>query len=230
MIGRLVIGHGNVYAANRTPARAVAALRGMDADSIGINEGNHLLGRLRRMRGYRLACAPGLGRDRETPVLTRSSLPVLGEITQRISRASIPLRWAPDRWLTAALFSHPLGPIAHVNVHLNAVVTGLSPATPRVREYAASTEAIGSLLEWLVREGYIPVVSGDVNMTRTGGSAVPWSAHAVLEASGLEVRSRGVDVIAYPRRLELDKFDTIETDQTGADHPFLVATFKAARP
>ena len=230
MTARLVIGHGNVFAANRTPGRAIAAIREADADSFGINEGNRIAARLRAIPGHRVTVSSAPGRARETPILTRSSLPNLGAISMQISAPADPAKWAPARWLTASLFQHPVGRVAHINVHLNAVVTDVPVSTPRVREYAASTEALVSVVRFLRGEGYTPVVTGDVNMTRTGASSVPWSAHAVLEAIGLTVRSRGVDIVAHEARdLERVGWETIESSETGADHPFLVATFKARR-
>jgi hypothetical protein len=229
--GRLTVAHGNVYAANQTPGRARLALERWGPDSMGLNEANnfrHHLSRLTRHGHYRATVAPAGGRAQETPTLVRDTLRPLGEVAVLVSEA-VPLddKWAPDRWVTAAMFQHPTtGPTAHLTVHLNAVVHGLPETVPRVREYARSVEAIDGLLTWLAREGFDLVVTGDVNHPAAGPQP-SWSVHRVLQAHGLRVWAVGPDLIAWPKRLHLARRRVAPRRRTGSDHPFLCVDLEA---
>lgn len=226
----LVVGHWNVFAGNPTPAEANRAIVAADCDSFGVNEGQRSIALFRALTRYRVVVAPGTGRDRETPILTRSSLRPLGTLTLQISAAvKGDEKWAPARWATVSMFAHPVARVAHINVHLNAQVIGVPTSTPRVREYAASTEALASLVRFLEREGFAVVVSGDVNVLNRDARKHPWTAQAVLEAIGLQTRTRGVDMVAWhDEQLRLADWQVDEPDH-GSNHPLIVATFKARR-
>lgn len=225
----LKIGHWNVFAANPEKGTAARAMVATDCDSFGVNEGNRMVELFRAMTRYRVTVSPGTGRDRETPILTRRALPTFGSMALRLCDPAEPDKWAPARWGTVALFEHPAGRIAHVNVHLNAVVTDVPPSLPRVRQYAASTEALGEMVRFLERLGFVPVVTGDVNMTVAAARSHSWSAHQVLEGRGLQVRTRGVELVAWPDdRLKLTDWDVTEPGN-GSNHPMIVTTFKARR-
>lgn len=223
---QLVIGHGNVYAANKAPGRAVKAIRAAHTDSFGINEGNNILGRLRGVPGYRVTVSNAPGRPRETPILTKDSHYPLGDLTLRVCEAAEPTKWAPERWATATMYEHPLGPVAHINVHLNAVVTDVPRNLPRVQAYVHSAINLKRTVQWLQGQGYIVVVTGDVNMSRDNAKDREWAPQTLLGNAGLTVHTHGVEVIAYTRHLDLRRVDVIPRSQTGSDHPFIVATFR----
>lgn len=220
----LTIGHANVLSSNPTPRRALKAIHSAGADSFGLNEGYRLVPQLKAWRDYRLTVNNNPGRAQETPLLTRGRHPSFGQMCILIADG-VPAvsRLAPPRWATVDLYEHPLGDVAHINVHLHAgVLHGQLEAV--LRDYAQSVKNLGGLIELVRDHDCIPIVSGDVNLT-TASKAQPYSPHALLERLGLEYWTQGLDLIAWPkRRLELKSKRLIPQTQTGSDHPFMVAT------
>lgn len=216
----------NVYVGNRTPRRALRVLTGPRPDTIGINEGYRIIPLLRARRGYRVFYGEG-GREprgyKDTPILTRKTLPSLGTMALRVSERAAPLKLAPDRWVTVSCFEHPVGPVAHVNLHPNAAVQGRDEDVGRVREYAESMATLDRLLGFLSGEGFLPVVTGDVNYRpEPRARRAPHSPYEVFARHRLTFRNKGLDVVAWPRELRLARAEVLTRDRTGSDHPGLL--------
>jgi hypothetical protein len=226
----LVIGHGNVHATNHKTGAMVKVIRSSGAASFGLNEAHrviHPIGR-RLRRTHRVTIAPVHGKPRATPILTRRTLAATTEGAKQISRAASPEKWAPARWMTWSGYDHPIGRVAHINVHLNAQVNADLPAThPRAQEYVRSLAALGHMIDLLARTDHIVIVSGDVNLTDAHEGKVPAArrVRAMLRRHGLTVKGQGVDVIAVPHGYRL-AVDVIPGDRVGSDHPWLIGTVK----
>lgn len=225
----LTIGHLNVH--NR--ARAVRYMLAQNCDSLGLNEANSLLGMLSARRRYRVVVGSG-GRDKrrgasEVPVLTRRELPSLGSIALQVSEQAAPERIAPDRWVTVSAFAHNVGHVAHVNVHPNAVTDNLTESVPRVRETAELWASVDRLLTFLRAEGFLIVLSGDLNSRRSGETPDYEGAYDVIDRHKLNVITEGLDCIAHDRRLRRLRHEIVERRRTGSDHPGLVAELGRVR-
>lgn len=216
----------NVYAGNKTPRRAVRALLKSGPDSAGINEGYRIIPLLKLRRRYRVFHGEGGREPRgflDTPILTRRELPSLGTMALRISERAAPLKLAPDRWVTVSCFDHPVGQVAHVNLHPNAAVMGRQEEVPRVREYAESMDTLDRLLGFLEEEGFLCVVTGDLNFRpEPRARRAPHSPYEVFARHKLTFRNEGLDVIAWPRQLRAARARVLTKDRTGSDHPGLL--------
>lgn len=224
----LVVALLNVYVGNKTPRKAVRALVRTGADSIGINEGMRVLPFLRLRPRYRVIVGEG-GRSvrgfNDTPILTRKSLTSLGsgafQVSEEVPASS---RVAPDRWITVSCFRHRVGNVAHVNLHPNAAVQGRDDEVPRVREYAESMASLDRLLTFLSAEGFLPVVTGDVNYRpEPMGRRWEHSPYEVFAKHKLAHQNEGLDVVAWTRELRLARKVVLHRDRTGSDHPGIVA-------
>lgn len=226
----------NVYAGNRTPARALQALLGPKPDTVGINEGNRIIPLALKRRGYREFHGTGSANDRrgpkDTPILTRKLWPSLGSMALQVSEQAAPVRLAPARWITVSCFRHPVGPVAHINLHPNAAVMDREETVPRVREYRESMESLDRLLGFLSREGFMTVVTGDVNFREQRPARRPsFSPYEVFARHKLHHRNDGLDVIAWPRaELRLVRSTVLARARTGSDHPGLLVWLAPAKP
>lgn len=181
---------------------AAKLIESLGLDSAGVQEGQGLLPALpiRGMRELYDRHSPDRRRGaKDTLVLTDVSLPSLGTMTLRASKAAAPAKWAPERWITVSCYQHGIGPVAHVNIHPNAVVMDRPKSLGRVREYARHTWALNRVIRFYQREGFFVVVTGDMNWRRH--KVAPWSPYRVFRLRGLRVAAHGIDAIAYDRRL-----------------------------
>lgn len=199
--------------------QAAKLIESLDLDSAGIQEGQGLLPALpvRGMRELYDEFSPDQRRGaKDTLILTSRQLPSLGTMTLRASKPAAPAKWAPERWITVSCYQHGIGPVAHVNVHPNAVVMGRARTVGRVREYARHTWAMNRVIRFYQREGFFVVVTGDMNWRRS--KVAPWSPYRVFRLRGLRVAAHGIDAIAYDKRLRPFGKGLRAHDIPGGDH------------
>ncbi len=214
----LTIGHLNVH----KERRAIRHMVGLGLDSLGLDElpqrGPLVLG----SRRYRVA---GGRRVRAaTPILTRRDWPYLGELVVQASEEATPSSLAPARLVTVALFGHPtMGPVAHLNVHPNARTDNLAPTVDRARESEELWTTVARILEWLRRDRYRIVLSGDLNHRRGARTTGPGPAEALRAGRLTWAEWEGLDAIAHSRSLRAVRTEVIPREVTGSDHPGLVA-------
>lgn len=233
MMTRLVIGHGNVYAPNRNVRALVDVIRDSGAASFGLNEANHVLSDARRRLDdtHRVTVATPRGKSRATPILTSRDFPQTAGGALKVSAGVPNDKWAPVRYITWSGYRHPIGKVAHINVHLHAQVNATVPDDhPRVRQYTYALRALDHLIGLLQDSDHLVVVSGDVNLTRAHERRVPRDrqVRAMLAHHDLTVTGRGVDVIAVPTSCRL-RTRVIPGDRVGSDHPFLIGTVTRRR-
>lgn len=201
------------------------------ADSIGFTEAYNAIGLLAARRRYRLTVGSG-GRDerrgaKDTPVLTRKAHVSLGAGAMQVSEEVEPSKFGPDRWLTFSLFEHDdVGSVAHVHMHPNATVRNRRASAPIVREYRESMATLFTFVRFLRNEGYLVVVTGDLNYPNVKRGP-EWTPHHTFARLGLDVWSVGVDYVAHDPRLALVRKQVIRGG-TDSDHPWLLATFRRA--
>lgn len=230
----LKVGTANVYVGNDKPGAACKVLMAENLDSFGLNEAKNFGQQIDKMSDlYRVtrAIPDNTTASRrgalDTPIFAKKSLPNLGDLTLRISE-NVPAstRVAPDRWGTVTMYQHALGMVAHINVHLNAAVQGARPGMARVKEYAESIESLDRLLTWLKTEGFLVVLSGDVNWRKDGPDA-PHSPYRLIEKHGMGCVNDGLDIVAFDGRLKAISKKLIPPSVTGSDtHDFIIVTLE----
>lgn len=100
----------------------------------------------------------------------------------------------------------------------------------RVREYAESMKSLERYVRLFRLEGFLVVVTGDLNYPAELHEHLPVYAPAkVFERLDLAVWAEHLDYVAYDRRLTLTKRGVIDKRQTMSDHPWLLATFTRRR-
>lgn len=225
------VGHVNTH----NTWRAVRVMKRLRCDSIGLNEVNRLTARLLKLRAYRLLAEPGDARDpfkaRSTALLVRKSMPSWGKLLLQASeKVPSSARVAPDRWIPAELLSTPEdGRIAHISIHPNAVVRGRDESVPRVREYVEYMRTLDRLIALVKAEGCEPVVTGDYNVPRREPQSF-LTPYELFAKHDMAVRARGIDGIAYSRRLrQVGDLRVLSRERVGSDHPGLVLTLERRR-
>ena len=222
-----------LHAPNHAPDVAGATIRlatRTGADSIGMSEAYRVTRLLAHVDGYRVTYGKG-ARDRrrgakDVPILTKTTHASLGAGAVQISEAAKPVRLAPDRWLTFSLFASELGPVAHLNLHPNAGVAHAPATSARRREYAESMATLERYVRLFRLEGFLVVVTGDLNYPANLHEDVPaWAPSEVFRRLDLGVWSKHLDYIAFDQRLKLFGSGVMGRHETGSDHPWLLATF-----
>lgn len=233
MTGQVTILHAPNHAPSTSGATIRTALR-TKAHSIGMTEAYRVTRLLAAVEDYRLTVGRG-GRDqrrgaKDVPILTARSLVSYGAGAVQISEAAKPARLAPDRWLTFSLFESPAGPIAHLNLHPNAAIVGRDQAVPRVREYAESMLSLERYARLFRLEGFMPVVTGDLNYPQQLHDELPrYAPREVFQRLDLTVWAQGIDYIAHSPHLKRAGSGVLGSHETGSDHPWLLATFTFRR-
>ena len=184
---------------------------GWGLDSLGVAEAERRHQLVARAKRYRLDYGRGAADKRRgaraNVIATRHNLPALANGAVKISDRVHPVKLAPERWATFSAYRVAGLPIAHVQVHYNAspkALRGDNPDVPVVREYARGVWKTEELLDALAGLGLHVVLTGDVNLPDLPDKLRrPWSPHAMLEGAGFRFETRGVDLIAWSRRLAL---------------------------
>lgn len=223
------VGHLNIWSANKSLGRALQVVKDSRCHSFGLNEAGRVVPDLRTWRDWRLVVGrPGPNEETrrggwDTPIVTRDELLPLGEMSLRISeRVAASARVAPDRWLAGSFFESPVGPVAHLNVHLNAAVKDQPDTRARVVEYSESVESLSRAVAFLRAEGFSVVVSGDVNYAESWRET-DWSPYVLFGSLGFDWRSVGVDVIAWsPDLVAVSPLRIVPKSETGSNHPGLI--------
>lgn len=236
----LRVGLGNCGGHGRTKKYKARLIEQLNVASFGLNEGDGATRHFRDPRFQVHAAARG-GENRmprgylDTAILRKRRWPLLRFRSERISdRVWSSIRNAPDRHATVVCYRHPIGDVAHVNVHLNAApgpLRGWNPQHPVVREYARSVAALDRILTELRSDpdhDWLIIVTGDMNLPVSVRR--PWSVGPVLAKHGLFLRTVHLDYLAFDRRLALTRpLRVLPRRVTGADHPWLVARFRLRR-
>lgn len=226
------VGHVNTH----NTFKGVRVMRRHGCDSFGLNEANRLIARLLKVGTYRATYGDG-ARDtrrgaRANVVMVRNRYPSWGTLTVQASERAAPAKWAPDRWITCVMVNPPrFGPLAHLSIHPNAVVTGRGVDVARVREYDEMMRTLDRVLAFVRTEGFTAIVSGDFNLRRHDAPEQTFTTpYEVFDWHRMDVRTEGIDGIAYGRDLSpIGGLRVLPRRTVGSDHPGLVLTLSRRR-
>lgn len=214
-------------------------LDGLNAVALGLQEAwtadDDLL---RAMRDEYLLFSGGpAGKSgQEVPVLLSKKARYIGDgaylVSDRVSPDNKGI--APDRYLTWVRFEWKGVKYAIINMHPNAAVQNRDTGAPlsrkikRVREFIRSMKELEEEIQSQKADGYVPVVTGDLNYrVRPGVTLWKWSPAAVFKRNGLAFHAEGLDYIAWQAtKLGKIRVNVIPASQTGSDHPWLVADLR----
>lgn len=225
------ISHLNMYAGNKTPGKAVAALLKGSPASAGANEGYRYIDLLEKRRGYRTIYDKGAKDQRrgarDVPILTKNDRPSLGTMTLFGAKASTPVKIAPDRWMTVSMFLDPqCGPIAHGELHPHAGVqnpeTGAFNDTDRATQFKKQMVLLDQMLTYLDKNFHL-IFAGDLNFRDKGDATL--SPYDIFRDHGMKMKVVGIDAIAW-KGVTFTGSDIIPKSATGSDHEGLWADFK----
>jgi hypothetical protein len=154
----------------------------------------------------------------DVPILVHRRNPLERGWAIKACDASTPVKIAPERWLTGAIYDHRFGLIEHIAAHPNAAIDGQPPDLDRVLKYRENMRRLESRIMLAQRNGRTVVVTGDLNYPAGG----PWWApEAVFRRCDLDTWRVGIDWVAWAPHLRLRRRDVL----AGPDHPWLVAGF-----
>lgn len=188
---------------------------------LGLNE-SHRLARAWQTRGtvpggYALVNAgTGSAGRRQNSLLVAPGVRVLATEVVPLSAAVPGDKFGHDRWALVVELDVPgIGRHVHIQTHLNAGVRYLSADASRAREYAASVQNFGRLLD-RYRAARSLSLAGDMNLGQHSDRPFAWAP--LLAQHGLEVRSVGIDVVAT---WGLTTVDIKRIARGPSDHPAL---------
>ncbi len=188
MVATVKIGHGNGH----NNVSIYEYINRSRCDSFGADEVQKLLVPLGNLAWSRVTVA-GKGwveernRAKATAVITKNKNPNIGELTRQMSeRVAAHERNAPDRVLVCSMYEHPVAKqakaegLAHFEFFPDAGPWPKnSDSKSRVtREYKESVETLQETVVWARRDGLIPIITGDFQMTP--GTDVPWNPYEVV--------------------------------------------------
>jgi hypothetical protein len=224
----LTIGHGNGH--NETSLVRLVEFSG--CSSFGCAEADRLLPQLRALEHYETFVGGETRCPGEVPILVRRSHEILGHHAHQISDAIPGLtRVAPDRWATQVRYRHPLAKalgfkgVAHIAWHPDAgpkQLNGHNPDAPIVREYRAAENMIVQDIKHARAQGYLVVVTGDLQMTDHADQ--PWAPSRVYGRLNLATYADRIDWIAFDHAVKIRHVETPPL----FDHPAIVATLEPA--
>lgn len=235
MTGPLTI----LHAACHGPSLSTAAIRfaaSLNADSIGWTEAYRRIPALRRRLRYRTRVGNPRGvanasirGAHDVPIQIRrrwrNRRRLVDWYAFKACDPSTPIKIAPDRWITGAIYDHPVGRVEHIALHPNAAVQGVDREVDRVRKFAAQMRRLESTIVHAQQRGHVVIVTGDLNWGHPQPSDPPFAPWRVFERCDLDVWRVGLDWIAYAPHLRIVERQTFGPAVTGSDHPWLFVRF-----
>lgn len=236
-VGRDVyrIGHGNVYVGNKKPATALAIARQTKATSFGFNEATKIAARCAALKTWRDFGADAGFKDmsdaRDCITIVQNSMQMLHHSYTEVSKDVAPLKLGHDRGITAIAYKKAgLPPIAHINVHPNAINHLPAKATPPlVDEYVKNMASLSRLQVYLRSHGWNIVTTGDFNITQANARDRSYlTPYSIARMQNMNALGIGVDGIIWDKTLRVVKRNTIPKNLTGSDHLWFYVDFKVA--
>lgn len=224
----LRIVHAPLRGPEATKAEMHRALE-LGACSVGWSEAYRHIPYLRRRPAWRIAVGhsdTSLRGPGDVPVMVRRHHKPVDRWAVKACAPAEPLRLAPERWVTGFAYRHPLGTIEHIAHHPNPI--GNPDATLSMRrEYRNSMERLEQTVRVALELGRLPVVTGDLNVPAS--SPLEFAPRHVFERLNLKWWAVGVDWVAWHRSLIPVHRETLDREQNGQDHPWLLIDFEGWR-
>lgn len=216
--------HAPGYAPRVGPA-SVRAAEDNHPDTIGWSEAYKAAGWLNQRPLYRAVVGRSKVNTRkvtstrgdagDNPISVRDDHHISDRRSYRVTHPGpLPVRkWAPERWVTVAVFEWNGEWVTHINVHPSPPFTGLlkwrKVMNAALREVRMAKAA-----------GRLVVLTGDLQ-TRSAG--------AKLIRVGLKVWREGIDYVAYSPRFQRQVDGSRTFKPEGMDHPWMLAALRLVR-
>lgn len=230
----LRLGGGNIYVGNRKPREAIDYALSQRPHSWGWSEMGTDARNARdagKEHGYRTLSAFGFEdmRDANDCIMhIRQGLNIRHFSMTQVCDDAQPEKLAHDRTFSMLAFEAPfLSPdsvVCHIAIHPNWITGVESPTSPIARQYVRSVKGLDAMLDFAGDMGWIRAVTGDFN-SRQGQSKRFPTVYDVLGDHRLQVKTEGIDAIAWDRALRLEDWKIVPKARTGSDHPWLLAEF-----
>lgn len=230
----------NLYVGSKQKRKDAIKLDSLNAVAYGLQEAaysDHIVMNVMRDEYHLFSAAEAGKSGREVPILLRKKgVNYLGDgaylVSRRVKANNTGI--APDRYLTWVRYEYKNKKYCLINMHPNAVVqnrnTGRfrSKKIKRVREYIASMKELQEEIRQQRRDGYTPIVTGDLNFRDIkAAKLVRWGPVAVLKRCGMAYQAVGLDYVAWDKkRLAKKSSRVISASKTGSDHPWIVVNLK----
>lgn len=229
------IGHGNVYVGNKKPAAAVTIARQTLSTSFGFNEATRIAPRLAALKMWRdFGADPGfsdMSDALDCITIVQNRMRMYMHSYQEVTKDVEPSKLGHQRGITTVGYAKKgLPKIAHINIHPNPI-NFLDPNNKGllVLEYIKNMEALVQTLNLVRRTGYLPVVTGDFNITQAKARKLPYSnPYHIATSFNLNAVGYGVDGILWDKSLRVVRKQTIPETATGSDHLWFFFDFKVA--
>lgn len=224
----LTILHAACHGPSLVPARIRQACQRYDADSIEWTEAYKRNPYLRTRLRFRMIVGKSKTDKRrgakDNPILVRRTHKLVASGAVRACGPSHPVKIAPERWITWAIYDHPLGRVAHYAAHPNAAVASAWDSD-RAAKYRQQMQALAQLVEDNRTRYHVDhdVISGDLNY-HEGDPVRDWTPKDLFKRLGMTYWCEHLDWIAWTEGLRLDRKRIIGTHENGQDHPWLLAT------
>lgn len=194
------------------------------ADSIGFTEAFRVISLLQRRVAYR--CRVGRsqvdtravnsprGDAGDVPILIRRRRPMIDWDALRVCPPGHPPKYAPERWITDAVYDHPFGDVAHINAHPDPRFVD-----PFAEHWARYMDRLRSRVRFHQRRGRIVILTGDLQT----GALADW-----FDTLDLAHWRAGIDYVGYSPHLRLAERSILRDPAQVREehpHPWMLARF-----
>lgn len=228
----------NLWRENQHITDDLDVLAGTKAHLLGCQEAFLFTAPLRQVPGYQMVVG-GREKDlRQTPILVRDDIQIIGRGHRVISDRVGP---SPERGADYVLFEFAGQKRAHINTHMNSHVQQSATVPynlPRVKEYIQGMRRVKKLIKELEAAGYKVTISGDLNWSWTVGKRQwAWAPRRVFKKLGYVAQFEDITDLPRPkgdpRRIEYILYrpeDLTILSQSfvlgeHSDHPWPLVTF-----
>lgn len=231
----------NFYAGNPQPVADCHLIESLGFDVVGMQEAHRRLELIKHELNdayhifHHVKANPTRG-SREVAVLIHKhrDYRIHGHGSYKVAPAAIPIKIAPERYLVWVRFTDAQGrKRCIINTHTQAAVqshrTGalLPRNIKRIAGYVSGMRAVSKEARRARRDGYPPIITGDLNYRRYPRIATftlaYWSPQRVFRRLHMAWREHILDYIAWTpgNGMRYKNEGTISQARTGADHDWL---------
>lgn len=229
----------NFYAGNPQALKDIGLIDSLNFDVAGIQEAHNKLeeivaGLKDHYHVFHHVQKNGTRGSRENVSIIRKDrgYKIYGHDSYKVAPSARPIKYAPERYLVWVRFQDQRGrKFQHITTHTQPAVqdhntgTMLPLSIKRVSGYVLGMRAIAKEIRRAKRDGFTPIVTGDLNYRRYPGVKnfvlAFWSPQNVFQRNKLAWREHAVDYVAWGPSLKYQNEGTISQARHGADHDWL---------
>jgi endonuclease/exonuclease/phosphatase family metal-dependent hydrolase len=229
----------NFYAGNRQALKDIEFIDSLGFDVVGLQECHNRLEEI--VKGlsdhyhvfHHVKANPSRGSRENVSIIRKGrGYKIHSHGSYKVAEAARPIKYAPERYLVWVRFEDERGrKFQHITTHTQPAVqdhsTGkmLSLSIKRVAGYVKGMRAIAKEVRRAKADGFIPLVTGDLNYRRYPGVKnfvlAFWSPQNVFQRTNLAFREHAVDYVAWGPKVKYRREGTIPQSRHGADHDWL---------